>query len=450
MFAESEKNRLLAGELLRIAHRVWVEDTDLVLSPDGRRRQLTGRLLASYVTAAQIEQLRKICQAHGVDCRQFWMNRLCLNTVLNENIAGRRGAYKVETDSEGDEETQETVVEDHDDLPTAPSEAAVQEEKSLNEVEPQRSKEIPVGLSVVGPNSEGDQRVSDAPADLGGAPEGGEHAEDGQQKEVRSEADKVSEDSGDVSVNRDKDTGSEEEQSQQTKRLVESPAVKPPEPKARPSKSYIVVPLSSEEEENEKEESTLVSATRRLPVPVSPPRRKRGRPRKDPASAAYVKKRPRSPAAADDNEDSDADWDPSLSPSTTSFKRRRKRGPGRPRKQRPKDEECMSDTDEEEDERNEKEYVDERRTARLAGTVGCNFADCGELFTSLGMLAHHLDSVHREASILRCPICGRYFTLSQPYDQHLAENHLPRIVEEEEDTAPSALPNLSQNHIIGR
>jgi hypothetical protein len=30
MFAESEKNRQLASKLLHAAHRIWVEDTDLV------------------------------------------------------------------------------------------------------------------------------------------------------------------------------------------------------------------------------------------------------------------------------------------------------------------------------------------------------------------------------------------------------------------------------------
>jgi hypothetical protein len=30
MFAESEKNRQLASRLLQSAHRIWVEDTDLV------------------------------------------------------------------------------------------------------------------------------------------------------------------------------------------------------------------------------------------------------------------------------------------------------------------------------------------------------------------------------------------------------------------------------------
>ena len=94
MFAQSEKNRQLTADLVRLAHRVWVEDTEMVAAADGRRL-LTGRLLASYVTAGQIEALRVACETHGVDSRQLWMNRVCLNTVLNENIAGRRWAYKV-------------------------------------------------------------------------------------------------------------------------------------------------------------------------------------------------------------------------------------------------------------------------------------------------------------------------------------------------------------------
>jgi hypothetical protein len=50
--------------------------------------------VASYVTAAQIQALRDTCRDHGVESAGFWLKRLCLNTVLNENIAGRRAAFR--------------------------------------------------------------------------------------------------------------------------------------------------------------------------------------------------------------------------------------------------------------------------------------------------------------------------------------------------------------------
>jgi hypothetical protein len=85
------------------------------------------------------------------------------------------------------------------------------------------------------------------------------------------------------------------------------------------------------------------------------------------------------------------------------------------------------------------------------GLIGCNFADCGELFESLGLLARHLEGVHREASILRCPLCGKYFTQSQPFDLHLAENHTAGRTEEGGGGGTtSALPVMKPNHVIGR
>jgi hypothetical protein len=39
MFAESEKNRQLASKLLHAAHRIWVEDTDLVPVPGPSRNK---------------------------------------------------------------------------------------------------------------------------------------------------------------------------------------------------------------------------------------------------------------------------------------------------------------------------------------------------------------------------------------------------------------------------
>jgi hypothetical protein len=41
-----------------------------------------------------IQALRDTCKDHGVDSGGFWLRRLCLNTVLNENIAGRRAAFR--------------------------------------------------------------------------------------------------------------------------------------------------------------------------------------------------------------------------------------------------------------------------------------------------------------------------------------------------------------------
>ncbi len=85
------------------------------------------------------------------------------------------------------------------------------------------------------------------------------------------------------------------------------------------------------------------------------------------------------------------------------------------------------------------------------GLIGCNFADCGELFGSLGLLARHLEGVHREASILRCPLCGKYFTQSPPFDLHLAENHTAgRGAEEGGGGGTSALPVMKPNHVIGK
>jgi uncharacterized C2H2 Zn-finger protein len=425
MFAQSEKNRELAVELLRLAHRIWVEDTEVILTADGRRRVLTGRLLASYVTAAQIEDLGNVCRSRGVDYKQFWTNRLCLNTVLNENIGGRRGAYKVETDSEGEAENEVSEV------------TAVSGEKELSAIATKSvitdSESICDNVDSIRTESSGDRE--NLPAD-----------KDGPQTE--SEAAEAPADVTAGSNNTDTIIKASEKEGRDSE-TVQHPSPPPP-PLVCSSKSYIVVPMSSEEEDNVNSNRTSLSNTK----PVSPPpRRRRGRPRKDPSlppSTTTWKKRRRSPTGDHSNEeDSDADWDPYWPATPTMpFKRRRRRRPGRPRKRFKDVVEEISDNDDNNNTEEEEGGQGEGGDEQMMGQVGCNFADCGELFSSLGLLAQHLDAVHREASILRCPVCGKYFTLSQPYEQHLAENHLP-LSRGTVEKGTSALPTLSQNHFIG-
>jgi hypothetical protein len=226
------------------------------------------------------------------------------------------------------------------------------------------------------------------------------------------------------------------------------------EQRKRTLKSFTVVPLSSssEEEMDDLEESPSRSAIEET-FPnrfdsVEPPKKRR--------------KRSRSPGYGDVN-DSDSDWDPrqsaaASSPVVSSAAKRRRRGKklGRqPRKVPPSLDEVKG-----RGVRRKKCRISSPEAPPAAetnaappGLIGCNFADCGELFESLGLLARHLEHVHREASILRCPLCGKYFTQSQPFDLHLAENHTAGREEEGEGRGggtTSALPVMKPNHVIGK
>jgi uncharacterized C2H2 Zn-finger protein len=472
MFAESKKNRLLASELLHAAHRVWVEDTDLVVTTDGRRRLLTGRLVASYVTAAQILRLREVCAAHSVKSESLCLNRVCLNTLLNENIAGRSAAFRVETDSDDDDEETEDIAALRASSPAAA--VAVPDDKTSGENDRIDGKGVQN-------DEKGKARVG---TDLGktleleqtSVAEIGTREEETPMKQNEADEDPRPEV---TTVNSDKvECGEEEKEGDVDEKAVGKLTGEP----SRPLKSYFIVPLSSEED-NDLEESSPPRqqghsfshqmgsvSTAVLKSRLPPPRRDWP----NPQQVERQSKRTRSPSDDSDDEGlargddgDDSDWEPTQIVVKPVKRRRVRKAPLRRRQRRPlRDGEngSVSTGDDDDDEEEMVDDVTSWRAERPAtatavlppAPIGCNFADCGELFGSLGLLARHLETVHREASILRCPLCGKYFTLSVTYEEHLAENHLLVKGKDESVAAAaagvvsSALPVLGRNQMIGK